>query len=121
MVKLGAGIENISGKVGGNIFRWDQCRQHVQSTPFHINRPPTLPQRKRRRAFTKLMNYVRRYSTAHFVHCWSHYAHTHKKKNKKGETITLAWYQMFISHNVNRLVADEEIAPLPPGYPSEPP
>jgi hypothetical protein len=114
MVKLGSGIVEIEGKSGGNIWRKDQCGQHVQSYPREIERPSTLAQRKRRRAYLRLMNYIRRYSTLEFVQRWQSYSHHHPRNNRKGESHTLTWWQMFISTNVNRVVNGEDILDYPP-------
>lgn len=117
MVKTDSTITDIQGKVGGDIWRTDQCRKHLQSYPRLIKNEPTKNQSKRRRTFKKLLNYIRRNATEHFAKCWQHCANRHPKKTCKGKIYTLTWHQQFISYNINKVIAGEEITPLPPGYP----
>lgn len=116
MVKTDSTITDIQGKVGGDIWRTDQCRHHLQAYPRLIDANLTKPQRKRRRAFKKLLNYIRKNATEYFAQAWQIYANQHPKKTCKGKTYTLTWHQQFISYNINRVIAGEEIIPLPPGY-----
>lgn len=119
MVKLDAEISEIEGKGPGGNWRVDQCGQHLQAPGRYVDKEPTEKQLKRQRAFSMLMNYIRRYATIHFVMCWSNWACLHSRLNKKGVTITLAWHTMFISYNINGVVAGNPIQELPPGYPSQ--
>ena len=114
MVKLGDGVVEINGKSGGDVFRKDQCGQHIQSTPRYVSNEPSPSQKKRRRAFRKCLNYIRRYSTVEFAYRWQNHANNHPRTNKKGETITLAWWQEFMSINIIRIVNDLDILQFPP-------
>jgi hypothetical protein len=119
MAKLSDGVIEIEGKHGGSIFRKDQCGQHVQAYPRLVDFEPTLKQIIRRKAFAEIMHTLPKVATVHFVHCWSQYAYLHPKKNKKGETITLDWWQVYVSYNLNNVIAGLPIQNLPAGYPEE--
>jgi len=114
LIKLGDGIVEINGREGGDIYRRDRCGQHVQAQPREIKRPSAAKQRKRRRAWKKCLNWIRRNMTTRGMALWQQYANQHPHKNKKGEWIALTWWQMFIKINVIRLVNDLEILPEPP-------
>ncbi len=118
MIKKGDGTTNWSGKMGGTVFRDDQCRQHAQKEPRDINREPSPSQKKRRRAYQYLMQILRRciFGNLELTFIWTDYAKSKPRTNKKGETIHLSWFQMFISHNINKTVAGELPDLLPPGY-----
>lgn len=121
MLKLAAQITDIEGKSGGVIYRKDQCGPHMQAAPRKVKQEPTPDQEARLRAFRICTGYMRENATEHFVYCWSHYAIFHPKVTKKGKIIPLTWWQIFISYNINRVIAGEPIAQLPPGYPPGPP
>ncbi len=114
MVKLSAGITEIEGKSGGDVWRKDQCGQHVQAAPRHVDKYASYRQKKRRRAYLKCMNYIREHATVEFAARWQIYANQHPRKNKKGESYTLAWWQQFMSINIKRVYNDLEILQYPP-------
>ncbi len=116
MVKLDSMIEEINGRSGGDVWRRDQCGQHVQKQPRKQSNQPTPTQKKRRRAWQSLMTIVRRCFSPEVAAYWQDYANQHTRKNKKGETITLTWWNMFISFNINKVVAGEDPDLIPPGY-----
>lgn len=114
MLKLGSGITEIEGKSGGEIYRKDQCGQHIQSTPRTVDSEGSPAQKKRRRAWRKCLNYIRKNTTVEFAGRWQIYANQHPKVNKKGERITLTWWQMFMRINVVRVYNDLEPLQFPP-------
>jgi len=114
MVKLGDGIVEINGQAGGDVWRSDQCGQHVQAPPRHVARPPTTNQRKRQRAFRTCMSRIREGLTVEQVAAWQQYANMHSTQNKKGEVRILAWHQMFCKINVIRLYNDLPLTEYPP-------
>lgn len=114
MVKVAQPITEINGKSGGNVWRKDQCGQHVQKTPRTVSNEPTRSQRKRQKAYTACMNYIRRNSTPEFAARWQQYANNHPKTNKKGETYNLTWWQQFMAINVVRVFNDQPIQQYPP-------
>ncbi|GAH98835.1 unnamed protein product [marine sediment metagenome] len=116
MIQKGDGSAEIEGKFGGTIFRHDQCGEHAQAPPRGGIPPPRGPPTDRQKAFRFLLNIVRRCFTEEIAAYWQDYANKHPRKNKKGETITLTWFQMFISYNINKVVAGEDPDLLPPGY-----
>lgn len=120
MAKLSDGVIEIEGKFGGSIFRKDQCGQHIQAYGRDIDSEPTLKQVTRRNAFARIMHYIPSHATVWFVQSWSQYAYEHPKKNKKGETYFLDWWQIFLSFNINSVIEGNPIQQLPPGYPPEP-
>lgn len=107
------GIE-IQGKVGGDVFRSDQCGPHIQASPRDIEHEPTQKQRLRRLAFRACIDYIRTHATLIWVSEWQIYANEHPKKTCKGKIYALAWWQQFVSYNINRIIAGEPIIDLPP-------
>lgn len=116
MIQKGDGWTEIEGKFGDTIFRKDQCGQHAQQPPRGGIPPPGRPPTPRQKAFRFLLNIVKRCFTEEVAAYWQDYANNHPRKNKKGETYTLTWFQMFISYNINKVVAGEDPDLLPPGY-----
>lgn len=116
MVKLAGDIVEIEGKVGGDVWRSDVCGSHIQKEPRRIGRHPSVYQEKRRRAFRFLVNISRRCLTIELVAYWQDYANKHPRINSKGKVIKLTWFQKFISHNINKVVNEEDIDLLPPDY-----
>lgn len=114
MIKLGAGITEINGTMGGTVYRRDQCGQHAQTYPRLIDHEPSPAQRARRNAFRQCMAYIRSSATVVFVALWQQYANLHTTTNLKGETRTLTWHQMFLKINIVRLVAGVPLLEWPP-------
>jgi len=116
MVVVSNRIIDINGKVGGNIYRSDKCGIHVQTTPRTIRRDPTNNQKIRRNAWRALVtNYIKKL-TQDQVYAWQDYANRHPRKNRKGETYTLTWWQQFIATNINVYISGGPIDLWPPGY-----
>lgn len=114
LVKLGDGVVDINGKIGGDIFRNDLCGKHVQATPRRITQEPRPNQKKQRRAFRRCINYVRQNMTAIRSALWQQHANLHPITNKKGEKQILSWWQMFLKYNLVRLRNDLDILEDPP-------
>jgi len=114
MVVLKPPLAEIQGKMGGNIWRVDQCGQHCQASPREINSEPSEPQKIRRRAFSKCRQYMIDTFTQYHAARWQQYANNHPRKTTKGKIYELTWFQQFISTNINRVVAGEEILEFPP-------
>ncbi len=114
MAKLGGGITEINGRMGGNIYRRDQCGQHIQGYPRIIDRHPSPSQLKRRNAWRTCYGYWKKHATWEFVARWQQYANNHTITNRKGETYALTHYQMFMKINVTRVYNDVEITEYPP-------
>lgn len=114
MVKLGAGIVEINGKSGGDIWRTDTCGQHVQSYPRLVNHEPSDSQRKRRRAFQACRRVWSKWFSDVFVKMWNQYAERHPAKNKKGETFIMTGGQIFMKINITRYYNDTPLLQWPP-------
>jgi len=115
MVRFGPEIVEINGKMGGDIWRYDWCKQHCQSMGRYIDKEPTKPQKIRRKQFTKLLSYVRTWGKeSKFVQLWQAYCNSHPETNKKGEVYSLAWHQGFISYNLNRVISGKPVEQYPP-------
>ncbi|MBA7692532.1 hypothetical protein ES703_101099 [subsurface metagenome] len=115
MVKRAGPISNITGKSGGIIHREDQCGPHIQAYPRLVDKEASVKQKTRQKAFQKLLRHLRKFTPAQ-ADAWQWYANGHPKKNKKGETKTLTWWQGFIGYNINRCVAGEPVVYWPPWY-----
>lgn len=107
------------GKVGGVVYRSDQCGMHIQGKGRYVSNEPSKEQIIRRNAFRKCTGYIRKCATQYVTAAWQDYANHHPKKTCKGKIYTLTWWQQFIAYNINRVIADEPIIGLPPGYGSE--
>jgi len=116
MVKLGGTITDIQGKVGGAVWRSDVCGSHLQKEPRPPGGGPSPAQKARRRAFQFLLTITKRCFTVEVAAYWQDYADKHPRKNKKGKVRDLTWFQVFISYNINKVVAGEDPDLLPPGY-----
>ncbi len=114
MLKMCNGIIEIEGTVKGDVYRKDQCGQHVQAFPRLIKHEPSQSQKKQRRAYRMALAYIRKESTVEFASLWQQYANNHAKPNRKGEMITLTWWQMFMKINLVRLRNDLEVLHYPP-------
>jgi len=113
MVKTSLLLTSVEGKEGGTIWREDVCGQHMQAHPREVHRE-TPSQKLQRDAFRKAWYCLRRAAREGTVKWWVLYAADHPIKNKKGETVTLAWHQWFIKLNVIRLRNDLECDLMPP-------
>lgn len=103
MTKLGGGITEINGKMSGNIFRHDQCGQHIQSWPRQVAlKNPTEEQLLQRACFRDCVWVWGNDVTDQQVLRWYHYAAMHWKTNKKGEPIQLSGWNAFLSINLPR-------------------
>lgn len=107
MIKMGPGIENISGKVGGVIFRSDVCGPHIQAFP-RIIKP--RKESKSQKAFTRAKNaWSERKWTQYELDLWWVWCYNHPKTNKKGETTYLHPFLAFLSVNTKRILDGKEI------------
>lgn len=116
MVVLASPFVAIEGRIGSEIWRYDVCGQHVQSAPRFIHHEATVKQIIRRKAFRLLRTYIKIHATPYFAGVWQDYANKHPRRGRKGKTYFLAWWAMFISFNINRVIAGKKIKEFPPGY-----
>jgi len=114
MIVLDNTISDINGKLGGTIYRYDQCGFHAQSWPRLINHALSPKQIKRRKCFSRLVHQYIRKLTQDQAWSWQQYANLHPHKNKKGEVIILTWWSQFIKTNINRCMQDLPIFMTPP-------
>lgn len=112
MIKLGPDIENLSGKVGGNIYRSDVCGPHIQGYPRIVHpRKESESQIAFRRAQSAWLSHK---WTQSELDAWWIWCYNHPRTNKKGETIYLHPFLAFLSVNSKRILAGEEIIYTPP-------
>lgn len=105
MIAFGAGIEQISGKLDGCVYRFDHCGQHLQMEALFID-AETKAQKKQR-------DHFRTCCTAWSNHAWTQieldswwiYIAAHPVRNHKGELRSLHPFLMFLHINILRLIA----------------
>lgn len=117
MIRYGAGIEEINGKVGGERYRHDWCGNHIEQQVWE-RKPPTERQKITQNAFSVASFYwdkIGLLENRYYLDLWRAYATEHPVQNKKGETIFLNAYNMFMSVNINRILSGGEatLSPLP--------
>jgi len=115
MVVLKSPITEIEGKVGGTIWRKDQCGQHAQAYPRLIKKR-TYSQDQIRKGFADLHNCWSKVMKDRHKSRWWDYSITHPTKNKKGERVTLAGWPMFFKYNQPFWLKGIPPQWLPPGY-----
>lgn len=93
---------DINGRVGGTIFRSDQCGMHMQKEPRFILHW-SEKQKAWMRAWSIVYKYWREGWEAGMHNPWWDYAHNHPVKNRKGETILLFAMNWFLKVNVTRI------------------
>lgn len=114
MVVYKAPLEQKSGKEGGNIYRSDNCGEHVQAYPRLIKKPPSQKQLIRRDCFLVALHRFSRILTYDQITAWWDYSRRHPVKNKKGETIILAASAHYTKYNINRCVEHKPWVDDPP-------
>lgn len=115
MVVLGPNVTNIDGKVGGTIFRSDQCGPHAQAYPRLIKKR-TWSQDQIRKGFADLHYIFFRRMTWELRTLWRDYARAHPVKNKKGYTTTLQGWPMYFKFNQPNWLKGIPPVWIPPGY-----
>lgn len=142
MIKTSIGTPDIQGKVGGIVYRRDQCRYHIQSLPHdRVGYREWTPQQKCFKRANKYYNSIldafqlihyeavlgglfveggwifvgRDYR--HFVSAWGVYAKHHPVKTKKGNIIYHSIRMVFMSVNIRMCLWDLPLQanPPPPG------
>lgn len=104
LAKMGGGIVEMNGKMAGNIFRHDQCGQHIEKYPRLVGRKhPTPAQALQRACFMDCVYVWKNDVTDKQILKWYQYAALHWKTNKKGEPIQLSGWNMFLRINLVRI------------------
>lgn len=101
MVKLGPGITEINGKTGGNVYRVDQCGQHIQKKPKTVKKKSPL-QYSQQMAWIKASNFWLNHWTIQIYNAWWVYSSLHPIVNKKGEVRYRQPFNAFMHINVIR-------------------
>lgn len=114
LAKTDNSITEINGKIGGDTWRHDNSGQHVYGSPRYVNSNPSPTQQKRRNAFRQCVNFWYDQVTATQKTMWLNYAALHPTTNRKGETIVLTAYQMFMHINIYRAYNDVALIATPP-------
>ena len=114
VVRSGIIVEE-EGKVGGDVYRFDQCRQHIQAFPRLIEREPSEHQKEVRTWFTKCLYRYQHIITKEQKYKWYIYTFQHLQTGKKGNTYYLPPHMMFMKINIPRLKAGLPYLDDPPG------
>jgi len=114
MVKTTSPIIQIQGKVGGEVWRYDQCGQHVQASPRIIEHQPTKKQQLVRNCFRKVWIFFLSELTSNEQDQWRIWANNHPIKNHKGETVYYTPPNAFAHINLPRCHHGLEFVRTPP-------
>jgi len=105
-----ATLTEINGKKGGEIYRHDNCGQHIQKYPRLVKKWGSPSQTKIQNAFSQLwFHWWKKYTNEYQHQMWWIYSRLRPQKNKKGEPTYLTGFNMFVKINLPRLIKD-----LPP-------
>jgi len=104
MVVRSAKYVEKEGKQGGNVYRMDQCRQHIQAYPRLINREPKPGQKKVREAFSYLIYRYESIITEDQHATWVNYAFTHRMKSRKGHYYFITGSQWYLHFNIPKYI-----------------
>ncbi len=103
MIKASRSANQISGRLGGNIFSINGGTQLMRSPARKIKSEPSASQKLRRKAWTTLQQrYWKRILTTQFKSEWTVYANNHPIKNRIGDSIRLTGFSMFMRINLPR-------------------
>ncbi|GAH55646.1 unnamed protein product [marine sediment metagenome] len=114
MIKTDGRIVDIEGKMGGNIYRHDQCLNHIQAHPriIHSEERANSPQAK---GFRQSKNaWISHKWTQEELNQWWVWCYNHPKKNKKSETVYFHPFLAFLSVNIKRVKKGLCITITPP-------
>lgn len=114
LAKTDDSIIEIEGRIGGDIWRYDDSGQHVYAHTTGTSKQPSDLQLKRRKAFIECVNFWKEHITLEHILQWENYAQSHESTNRKGEPIILTAYQMFMHINIYRAYNDVELLLSPP-------
>jgi len=103
----------ISGTMGGTVFKRDRSGLHAIPYSRPLKRNPSTTQATRRKAYIQICSYIKKHRDANFIERWQLYANQHPIRNRLGETRVLTWFSVFIKYNINAVVAGEGVTPLP--------
>lgn len=101
LVKFGGGIQQMSGKVGGNVFSRNRYGNYVRGWTPPVN-PNSERQQVVRNIMAMLVNAWAQVLTANQRAQWAVYALNVNFLNRLGETITLTGFNHFIRSNIAR-------------------
>lgn len=109
MVIRSAKYPEMEGKMGGNVYRLDQSKQHIQKYPRIINKEPSVKQIKVRRAFSYLIHRYNNIITLEQHATWINYAFTHRKKSRKGHYYFITGSQWYLHFNIPLWIDDKPL------------
>jgi len=113
MVKKSAMAADKQGGQGGNVFRIDQCGEHVQSKPRRVY-SPSQNQMDSQRAFRKSLTFCASIMTLEKAAEWMTYSDRHPKKDKKGDIWYMNPIMACLSVNIPRVRLGLEPTETPP-------
>lgn len=112
MVKYSPGIVEMEGQFGGQVFRHDQCVNHIQAMPRVVGRQKRTPQQV---AFSKAQSLWSSHKwTDEEMSQWWIWCYNHPMKNKKSETVYYHPFLAFLHINIKRTLNDLEMVTVPP-------
>lgn len=113
MVRTNNAVIDINGRVGGDIWRTDQCGLHVQKEPRMIMH--WSPKQKAwMRAWSIAWSYWKDCLLFGWGNEWHRYAQNHLVPNRKGEMIMLYRENWWLKINVYRIYNGLDILWHPP-------
>lgn len=115
MVKRTSQCPEMEGKNGGNIYRFDQCRQHIQAYPRLINREKSPSQKIILNSFQKALNRYLYTLTPEQRNKWYTYTFQHIQTTKKGMKYYLPPQLMYMKINIPRIKNNLPPFDDPPG------
>lgn len=113
MVKLGNGIVDIRGGIGGIVFSKDRYCLHVHAKNRVVKRRSTL-QRQRRNAYRTCVNYWNQSMSSDSRALWTNHARQHPTSNRFGNPIILTSFSAFMKLNIYRVYNGCSILSAPP-------
>lgn len=113
LAKTGAGITDIKGSIAGNIFTRDASGLHCNAKGRTV-RGGSILQFKRRKAYSKCVNFWKSSVSAPERELWQLYAHHHPTKNAIAQQITLSAFSSFLSINIYRAYNEVSLIAEPP-------
>lgn len=114
MIKTGNPIVEIEGQIKGDVYRKDNCGQHIQAAPRKIKHVPSWLQKRRQRAFRVMLSRYLHIITHRQRVLWQQWTFSHPRKSKKGKVYFMPPHMAYLSVNINRYIEDLPLYDDPP-------
>jgi hypothetical protein len=110
MIKVSSTYPDTEGKVGGDVYRHDQCLNHIQKMPREVEHGET-PQQK---AFSRCINAWKSHVwNTEELNRWWLWSSKHPQKGRKGDISYLTPFMAFMKVNVKRVLHNMPIIWMP--------